>query len=140
MSILKKQWVVLLLPAKGKGISNPEKHVTMEFTPFNNRIYFTGGDYLSASYRQETWSLDVAERLASKDLAAGWRLEYPYCGPKGTPQPKGPDHVGFTWDPKLNPFWMVPGEMSPHGPYHEPWGEAQLLRRRRRIARTSSRS
>jgi hypothetical protein len=103
----------------GQGIARMDKHVTLEFTPFNNRIYLTGGDYYAKSYRQETWSLDVAERLASTDPAAGWRLEYPYCGPKGAPQPKGPDHVGFTWDPKRNLFWMVPGQMSPHGKYAE---------------------
>ena len=94
-----------------------DKHVTLAFSPLNNRIYFTGGDYLSQSYRQETWSLDVAERLASSDPAAGWRLEYPYCGPTGAPQPKGPDHVGWTWDSKRAVFWMVPGEMQPHGNY-----------------------
>src|SRR5712691_10418779 len=117
VSIPEKQWVVLPLPAADKGISRMDKHVTLEFTPFNNRIYLTGVDYYGKSYRQETWSLDIAERLASKDPAAGWRLEYPYCGPKGAPQPKGPDHVGFAWDPKRNLFWMVPGEMAPHGQY-----------------------
>src|ERR1700682_730455 len=45
VSIPEKQWVVLPLPAAGKGISRMDKHVTLEFTPFNNRIYFTGGDY-----------------------------------------------------------------------------------------------
>ena len=117
VSVPEKQWVVLPLPAAGKGISRMDKHVTLAFSPLDNRIYFTGGDYLGQSYRQETWSLDVAERLASSDPAAGWRLEYPYCGPQGAPQPKGPDHVGWTWDPKRTVFWMVPGEMQPHGEY-----------------------
>lgn len=117
-SIPEKQWVVLPLPPEGKGISRMGKHVTLAFGPLNNRIYFTGGDYYGGSYRQETWSLDVAERLARRpDPAAGWRLEYPYCGSRGAPQPKGPDFVGFTWDARRSVFWMVPGEMQPHGPY-----------------------
>lgn len=116
--IPEKQWIPLRLPPEGKGISRMDKHVTPAFCPLNNRVYFTGGDYIGTSYRQETWSFDVAERLRNpNDPAAGWRLEYPYCGPKGAPQPKGPDFVGWTWDPHRNVFWMVPGEMQPHGNY-----------------------
>jgi hypothetical protein len=117
-SIPEKQWMPLRLPAEGKGISHMDKHVALAFSPLNNRIYFTGGDYIGKSYRQETWSLDAAERLRNpNDAAAGWRLEYPACGPKGAPQPKGPDFVGWTWDSRRNVFWMVPGEMQPHGQY-----------------------
>jgi hypothetical protein len=116
--IPEKQWIPLRLPPDGKGLSRMDKHVTAAFCPLNNRVYFTGGDYLGTSYRQETWSLDVAERLRNpNDPAAGWRLEYPACGPKGAPQPKGPDFVGWTWDSRRNVFWMVPGEMQPHGRY-----------------------
>ncbi len=118
VSVPEKQWLVLPLPPEGAGISRMDKHVTLAFSPLTNRVYFTGGDYLGTSYRQETWSLDIAERLRHPDNpSAGWRLEYPYCGPVGAPQPKGPDFVGWTWDPKRNVFWMVPGEMQPHGPY-----------------------
>jgi hypothetical protein len=120
VSIPEKQWIPLRLPPDGTGISRMDKHVTPTFCPLNNRVYFTGGDYVGKSYRQETWSLDVAERLRnSSDPAAGWRLEYPFCGPKGAPQPKGPDFVGWTWDSRRNVFWMVPGEMQPSGPYSQ---------------------
>lgn len=116
--IPEKQWIPLLLPPEGKGISRMDKHVTLAFSPLDNRVYFTGGDYIGTSYRQETWSLDVAERLRNRsDATAGWRLEYPQCGPTGAPQPKGPDHVGWTWDGNRRVFWMVPGEMAPHGRY-----------------------
>ena len=94
------------------------KHVSGAFCPDNGRIYFVGGDYggklWGDSYRQETWSLDVAERMANPGSAnAGWRLEYPYEGfGGGTVQPKHPDYVGWQWDPLLHKFWMVPGVME----------------------------
>ena len=118
ISVPEKQWIPLLLPPEGKGLARMCKHVTPAFSPLTNRIYFTGGDYVGQSYRQETWSLDIAERWQDRpNPAAGWRLEYPYCGPTGAPQPKGPDFVGWTWDLKRNVFWMVPGVMQPHGQY-----------------------
>lgn len=101
-------------PQWGRGM----KHVTGAFCPDNGRLYFVGGDYSGRrwadSYRQETWSLDVAERMANPgNPNAGWRLEYPYEGYGGTSvQPKHPDHVGWQWDPLLHRFWMVPGVME----------------------------
>jgi hypothetical protein len=114
-----RQWVALDTPHEGNGISGEMKHVTGALNPDNGRIYLTGGDYSNGtqydaqSYRQETWSLSLAERW--KDRAnpnAGWRLEYPYCGPVGQVQPKHPDFVGWTWDPTRKVFWMVPGVME----------------------------
>lgn len=113
-----KQWVALSMPSKGKGPMGPLKHLTASFNPDNGRIYFVGGDYnglqfTQQSYRQETWSLSLAERWANRhDRDAGWRLEYPYCGPAGQVQPKHPDFVGWTWDSKRKLFWMVPGVME----------------------------
>ncbi|NDP41124.1 MAG: hypothetical protein GZ089_00140 [Aromatoleum sp.] len=94
------------------------KHVTGAFCPDNGRIYFVGGDYGGqpwvSSYRQETWSLDVAERMANpRNPNAGWRLEYPYAGFGGNSvQPKHPDYVGWQWDAMLHRFWMIPGVMD----------------------------
>jgi hypothetical protein len=116
IAIPENQWVALAMPPKGKGLFELDKHVSVAFSPLTNRVYFVGGDYLGESYRNEVWSLDIAERWRDRgDPAAGWRLEYPYCGPLGAIQPKGPDFVGWTWDPRRNVFWMVPGEMQPHG-------------------------
>ncbi len=112
-----KQWVALAAPDDGKGIFGG-KHVTPAYCPLNGRIYFTGGDYsgpggFEQSYRQETYSLSIAERFADKaNRNTGWRLEYPYCGPSGSIQPKHPDYVGWAWDTKRNLFWLVPGVME----------------------------
>jgi len=116
-----KQWVALEAPPphSGKGIPSHNKHVSAAYHPPSGRIYFTGGDYpggggfTTDSYRQETWSLSIAERFATPgDSAAGWRLEYPYCGPAGQVQPKHPDHVGWVWDPKRSLFYLIPGVME----------------------------
>jgi hypothetical protein len=96
----------------------------LPITPPSGRIYFNGGDYAGPtsnggsvgttdSYRQETWSLSIAARFASpSDPGAGWRLEYPYCGPTGQIQPKHPDYTGLVWDAKRSLFYMVPGVMD----------------------------
>src|SRR5262249_43236331 len=104
VSIPLKQWVALAAPPpnSGKGIPSVSKHVNAAYHPPSGRIYFTGGDYsggagmVTGSYRQETWSLSIPERLAARnDPAAGWRLEYAYCGPAGQIQPKHPDYMGW---------------------------------------------
>ena len=111
-------WHALAAPAPGKGPSGPIKHVTPAYHPPSGRIYMTGGDYRGTpidqqSYRQETWSFSIAERMAAPaNPNAGWRLEYPYCGPQGQVQPKHPDFVGWAFDSKRNVFWMVPGVME----------------------------
>lgn len=112
-----RTFVALELPPAGAGIpGDGMKHVTWAHNPSNNRLYAVGGDYSGVShqqsYRQETWSLSLAERWTNRsNPAAGWRLEYPYCGPPGQVQPKHPDFVGWTWDPKRAVFWMMPGVM-----------------------------
>jgi hypothetical protein len=112
-------WVALAMPHVGHGPTDTMKHITGALNPDNGRIYFTGGDYANGpehdaqSYRQETWSLSLEERWKNRaDPNAGWRLEYPYCGPEGQVQPKHPDFVGWTWDPTRKLFWMVPGVME----------------------------
>jgi len=119
-----KQWIAIEVPESGKGVfygdsvENGMKHVTPAYSPLDGRIYFVGGDYSGPggfyqSYRQETYSLSIAERFADKaNRNAGWRLEYPYCGPSGSVQPKHPDFVGWAWDTKRNLFWLVPGVME----------------------------
>lgn len=113
-----KQWVTLEMPARGHGPMGPIKHLTAAYNPDDGRLYMTGGDYEGSnfdqqSYRQETWSLSLAERWANRaDQNAGWRLEYPYCGPAGQVQPKHPDFMGWTWDSKRKVFWLVPGVME----------------------------
>jgi hypothetical protein len=112
-------FVAIELPERGQGIPGLSmKHVTWAHNPLNDRLYAVGGDYaglaFEQSYRQETWSLSLAERWAKRaDPAAGWRLEYPYCGPAGQMQPKHPDFVGWVWDSKRSVFWMIPGTMVP---------------------------
>jgi hypothetical protein len=103
----------------GSGIPAGSKHVSAAYHPPSGRIYFTGGDYAgdkrfsTESYRQETWSLSIAERVANpSNPAAGWRLEYPYCGPAGQVQPKHPDYVGWMWDAKRSLFYLLPGVMD----------------------------
>jgi hypothetical protein len=114
-----KTFVALELPPVGKGIpGRGMKHVTWAHNPLNNRLYAVGGDYsgesFQQSYRQETWSLSLAERWANRsNPEAGWKLEYPYCGPAGQVQPKHPDFVGWAWDGRRNLFWMVPGVLVP---------------------------
>jgi hypothetical protein len=108
-------------PAKCVGSDGDVKHITGAIHPETGRIYYVGGDYFGRSYRQEVWSLDLLERFGAADPAAGWRLEYPYCGPPGTRQPQGTDFVGWTWDTKRKVFWLVPGEMQPT--YTDTWGQ-----------------
>lgn len=108
-----RQWIALKMPPQG-AIPGVSKHVTGAFNPDDGRIYFTGGDYGGPvyldSYRQETYSLSLAARWADKaNPHAGWRLEYPYCGPAGQVQPQSPDFVGWIWDSKRHVFWFVPG-------------------------------
>ena len=111
-------FVALDPPDVGRGIGSGDgtKHVTWQHNPIDGRLYSMGGDFLGLlgpeSYRQEMYSLSIAERFAHReDRNAGWRLEYPYCGPDGGVQPKSPDFVGWTWDSKRKLFWMVPGLM-----------------------------
>jgi hypothetical protein len=107
------------------AIANPilggSKHISGAYNPDDQRIYFTGGDHsggaftqntdLFSSYRQETYSLSLTDALAdSKNPVAGFRLEYPYCGPVGQVQPKHPDYTGWTYDSKRKVFWLVPGQ------------------------------
>ncbi|MBI2232593.1 MAG: DNRLRE domain-containing protein [Candidatus Aenigmarchaeota archaeon] len=120
IDIPSKTWIALDAPwpFSNKGIPPTNKHVSPAYHPPSGRIYFNGGDYAGGgsydnSYRQETWSLSIAERFANKtDRTAGWRLEYPYCGPTGQIQPKHPDYTGFVWDSKREVFYMVPGVME----------------------------
>ncbi len=113
------KFVALAMPPPGRGIpGRGMKHVTWAFNPRNHRLYATGGDYdgerYQQSYRQETWSLSLAERWTNRaDPVAGWRLEYPYCGPQGRVQPKHPDFVGWMWDDRRRVFWMMPGTLVP---------------------------
>jgi hypothetical protein len=111
-----RTFVLLNAPTSGRqAITNYDKHASAAWNPDNGKVYFTGGDYYGTSYIGETWALDVKARLASTSPIAGWTLEYPHCGPIGQMQPKGPDFVGWTWDSSRHVFWMVPGEMQPHG-------------------------
>jgi hypothetical protein len=105
-------------PDVGRGISSYEnKHTTWAHNPMDGRLYSMGGDFISQagapdSYNQEQYSLSLAERWNDRANAnAGWRQEYPYCGPDGGIQPKSPDFVGWTWDVNRRVFWMVPGTM-----------------------------
>lgn len=123
-----KQWIALETPDPGKGVTygysptSSMKHVAAAHNPINGRIYFEGGDYFnpgvgSQSYQQTTYSLSIADRFSNlSNRNAGWRLEYPACGPAGNIQPKHPDTVGWAWDSKRNVFWMVPGVMEFYGP------------------------
>ena len=96
----------------GTGVTRQSKHVTWTYHPPSGRLYSVGGDYAGESYRQDTYSLSLADRWADqKNPAAGWRLETPYCGATGGVQPKHPDYVGWAWDASRGVFWMVPGTM-----------------------------
>ncbi len=109
--------VGLQVADRGRGIPFGMKHTASAYHPRSGRIYFTGGDFSGlqhdGSYRQETFSLDVATRYgAPTNQNAGWTLEYPYEGYGGTSvQPKHPDTVGFVWDSRRNVFWLLSGLM-----------------------------
>lgn len=116
ISIPARQWIALAMPELGKGPTGEIKHVTAAVNPSNGRIYMTGGDFpglqYQQGYRQETWSLSIAQRWAGgASRNAGWHLEYPYCGPSDGVQPKHPDYVGWLWDASRSVFWMVPGTL-----------------------------
>src|SRR5262245_5327473 len=102
---------------EGTGVALQTKHVTWTYHPPSGRLYSVGGDFSGASYRQDTYSLSLADRWASKaNVTAGWRQETPTCDATGGVQPKHPDYVGFPWDAKRGVFWMTPGTMV--SPYH----------------------
>ena len=109
-------FVALRGPDVGKGISSYEnKHTVWAHNPLDGRLYSVGGDFISQiggpdSYEQEQYSLSLFDRWNDKaNQNAGWRLEYPYCGPNGGIQPKSPDFIGWTWDSNRRVFWAVPG-------------------------------
>jgi hypothetical protein len=110
-------FIALDPPDTSRGIGSSQKHVSWAHNPVDGRLYSMGGDFNTpngapSSYRQDMYSLSIAERWANRsDRNAGWRLEYPYCGPNGGVQPKSPDFVGWTWDSKRKIFWMLPGTM-----------------------------
>ena len=113
----KGRWTGLEWPDRGRGVRSG-KHVSAAWCPHDGRLYFVGGDYATlrgtGSYVQQTFSLALAERLASPaDHNAGWREEFPYCAPEGKIAPKGPDTVGWVWDVLRRQFWMIPGQMVP---------------------------
>lgn len=107
--------VRLAAPQPGSGISSENKHTTWALNPVDQRLYSIGGDFDSGdsnpqSYRQDQYSLSISERWADRNNPnAGWRREYPYCGPNGGVQPKSPDFIGWTWDSRRQVFWSVPG-------------------------------
>ena len=107
-------FVALERPDFSRGVAGETKHATWAHNPVDGRLYQIGGDFSGpvggSSYRQDMYSVSIAERWASRsDRNAGWRSEYPYCGPEGGRQPKSPDYVGWTWDTKRRVFWNVPG-------------------------------
>ncbi len=107
-------FIALERPDWGRGPARETKHSTYAHNPIDGRLYQMGGDFGGtvggSSYRQDMYSVSIAERWASRnDRNAGWRQEYPYCGPEGGRQPKSPDYVGWTWDSKRRVFWSVPG-------------------------------
>jgi hypothetical protein len=108
-------FVALERPGGGYGPASGSKHITWAYNPVNQRLYSIGGDFTSGdsnpdSYRQDQYSVSISERWANRsDRNAGWRQEYPYCGPDGGVQPKSPDFVGWTWDSIRQVYWFVPG-------------------------------
>jgi hypothetical protein len=100
-----RQWAVRTLPAPGRGLTHPLKHVRCAVHPENQRIYFCGGDFPGPGYmqsgRQELYSYSI-----ERD---DWRMEHPYCAPPGEIVPFHPDQVGWVWDSKRKVFWMLPG-------------------------------
>lgn len=111
--------VIRAIPMPARGLSpcySGCKHVNADIEPTSGRVFFSGGDYTGTvaadtqSYRQETWSVDLASLVGGADPATAWRLEYSYCGKGGTTvQPKHPDLIGWNWDPVRGLFWLVPG-------------------------------
>jgi hypothetical protein len=108
-------FIALERPVAGLGPDGGTKHSTYAHNPIDGRLYQLGGDFKGpfgeASYRQDMYSVSIAERWRDRaNRNAGWRLEYPFCGPAGGVQPKYPDFVGWTWDSRRNVFWTVPGQ------------------------------
>lgn len=113
-----------MVPGRWVQVASPSvlytaKHVSFAQVDWpgnanNNKIYFTAGDHsggiYNSSYRQDTYSMDLAAKLAAPSTAdAGVTLEYPFCGYNNEWQPKMPDFMGWTWDSNRHVFWQVTG-------------------------------
>ena len=104
-----RTWVARPLPGRDRApCPDGCKHMRLGYDPADGRIYVLGGDHSGTggflqSGRNELYSYSIAGN--------DWRLEQPYCRADGTPQPSGPDEVGFTYDTRRNVFWMLPGYM-----------------------------
>lgn len=118
----RRVFIGLELPTIIMTGSGGMKHITPAYCPDDDRVYFNGGDHSGDSYRQETFSLSIIERLTNiADRNAGWRIDYPYDGYGGdSVQPKHPDYCAFTWDETRKCFWFGPGEMQSSDRHNSP--------------------
>lgn len=105
------------------------KHFQPGFNTDNGRVYGTGGDHGdgnfvdknntqgTGSYRQETYSWDVATHISGNGGDSGFTLEHAYCGVldgsgnriDSRVQPEHPDFVSFTYDSARKVFWQTTG-------------------------------
>ncbi|MBN4079346.1 hypothetical protein JYT26_01770, partial [Beggiatoa alba] len=108
-----KTWMAVSLDSANAPCLGGCKHMRLAHNPVNGLIYVLGGDHsgstpgFSQSGRMEmyTYSIETNE----------WIVEQPYCRTDGTPQPAGPDEIGWMYDSKRNTFWHNPGFNWDHG-------------------------
>jgi hypothetical protein len=77
------------------------KHTNLAYSPLNNRIYVSGGDWLGSA-TDGTWSMDLATGSWRQDVGAP---VYPSLPAPHAAQ----DGMGFAWMPGRNQFVFWPG-------------------------------
>jgi len=102
-----RTWISRPLVSPEAPCSSGCKHMRLTHNPVNGLIYIMGGDHsgFTPGFPQ-SGRMDMFTYSIENDV---WKLEQPYCRTDSSPQPAGPDEVGWIYDSKRNVFWHNPG-------------------------------